>query len=164
MHKKLRSKRLTPVLIQEVTRRCHQKGVFQAIYTAGIYLPTPVARTQYFHRQLNTKKLVDLGFAGVPRHKSLAGVIRENAVSSETKLPGLREMEERDVKSVTSLLRAYLSRFEMAPIFDEHEVRHNFLFGKGSGQSVQGRRSGQVTWAYVVEVRRNNYVWRNVWC
>jgi glycylpeptide N-tetradecanoyltransferase len=43
VHKKLRSKRLAPVLIKEVTRQCHLKGVFQAIYTAGVVLPTPVS-------------------------------------------------------------------------------------------------------------------------
>jgi glycylpeptide N-tetradecanoyltransferase len=41
--KKLRHKRLAPVLIKEVTRQCHLKGIFQAIYTAGMFLPTPVS-------------------------------------------------------------------------------------------------------------------------
>jgi glycylpeptide N-tetradecanoyltransferase len=43
VHKKLRSKRLAPILIKEVTRQCHLQGVFQAIYTAGVLLPTPVS-------------------------------------------------------------------------------------------------------------------------
>lgn len=43
VHKKLRSKRLAPVLIKEVTRQCNLTGVFQAIYTAGVVLPTPVS-------------------------------------------------------------------------------------------------------------------------
>ena len=43
VHKKLRSKRLAPVLIKEVTRQCHLKGIFQAMYTAGVVLPTPVS-------------------------------------------------------------------------------------------------------------------------
>lgn len=47
VHKKLRSKRLAPVLIKEVTRKCHLKGIFQALYTAGVVLPTPVATCQY---------------------------------------------------------------------------------------------------------------------
>jgi glycylpeptide N-tetradecanoyltransferase len=42
--KKLRNKRLAPVLIKEVTRRIHLKNIFQAIYTAGNFLPRPVAR------------------------------------------------------------------------------------------------------------------------
>jgi glycylpeptide N-tetradecanoyltransferase len=41
VHKKLRSKRLTPVLIKEVTRRVNLTDVWQAIYTAGVVLPTP---------------------------------------------------------------------------------------------------------------------------
>jgi glycylpeptide N-tetradecanoyltransferase len=32
VHKKLRSKRLAPVLIKEITRRVNQTGVFQAVY------------------------------------------------------------------------------------------------------------------------------------
>ena len=43
MHKKLRSKRLAPVLIREITRRVHQQNIFQATYTAGLHLPRPVS-------------------------------------------------------------------------------------------------------------------------
>lgn len=47
VHKKLRSKRLAPVLIKEVTRQVNLTGVFQAIYTAGVVLPTPVSTCRY---------------------------------------------------------------------------------------------------------------------
>ena len=43
VHKKLRSKRVAPVLIREITRRVHLRGMFQAVYTAGVVLPKPVA-------------------------------------------------------------------------------------------------------------------------
>ena len=43
VHKALRSKRVTPVLIKEITRRVHCQGIFQAVYTAGVLLPKPVA-------------------------------------------------------------------------------------------------------------------------
>ena len=42
VHKKLRSKRVAPVLIREITRRVHMEGIFQAVYTAGVVLPKPV--------------------------------------------------------------------------------------------------------------------------
>lgn len=35
VHKKLRSKRVAPVLIREITRRVNLTGIFQAVYTAG---------------------------------------------------------------------------------------------------------------------------------
>uniref|UniRef100_A0A0K0D6Y1 glycylpeptide N-tetradecanoyltransferase n=1 Tax=Angiostrongylus cantonensis TaxID=6313 RepID=A0A0K0D6Y1_ANGCA len=42
VHKKLRSKRVAPVLIREITRRVNQQKIFQAVYTAGVVLPKPV--------------------------------------------------------------------------------------------------------------------------
>lgn len=42
VHKKLRSKRMAPVLIKEITRRVNLEGIFQAVYTAGVVLPKPV--------------------------------------------------------------------------------------------------------------------------
>ena len=47
VHKKLRAKRLAPVLIREITRRVHLLGLFQAFYTAGVMLPKPVSDCQY---------------------------------------------------------------------------------------------------------------------
>ena len=43
VHKKLRANRLAPVLIKEVTRRINRRSIWQAVYTAGVRLPTPVA-------------------------------------------------------------------------------------------------------------------------
>ena len=43
VHKKLRSKRVAPVLIKEITRRVNLEGIFQAVYTAGVVLPKPIA-------------------------------------------------------------------------------------------------------------------------
>merc|ERR1712048_1289547 len=62
VHKKLRSKRLAPVLIKEITRRVNCEERWQAVYTAGIVIPRPVARNRYWHRSLNPKKLVEIGF------------------------------------------------------------------------------------------------------
>ena len=39
VHKKLRTKRLAPVLIKEVTRRVNSYDIWQAVYTAGIVIP-----------------------------------------------------------------------------------------------------------------------------
>ena len=156
MHKKLRSKRLTPVLIKEVTRQCHLKGIFQAIYTAGVVIPTPVSTCQYYHRTLNVPKLVDAKFTYVPRNMTIARMIRQFKVPPTPALSrsGLREMEERDVSAVTELYRRYMERFDMIPLLEEEDVRHQFLSGRGNGEkeASTGRRPGQVVWTYVIEV------------
>jgi glycylpeptide N-tetradecanoyltransferase len=60
VHKKLRSKRLAPVLIREITRRVNLTGIFQAVYTAGVVLPKPVTTCRYWHRSLNPRKLIEV--------------------------------------------------------------------------------------------------------
>ena len=65
VHKRLRGKRLAPVLIREITRRVNLCGVWQAVFTAGIVLPTPVAVARYWHRSLNPKKLIEVGFSAL---------------------------------------------------------------------------------------------------
>lgn len=76
VHKKLRSKRVAPVLIKEITRRVNLEGLFQAIYTAGVHLPTPVSICRYWHRSLNPKKLVDVEFSSLHRRMTLQRMIR----------------------------------------------------------------------------------------
>ncbi|KAJ2913440.1 hypothetical protein MD484_g6978, partial [Candolleomyces efflorescens] len=154
VHKKLRSKRLAPVLIKEVTRQVHLTGVFQAIYTAGVVIPTPVSVCRYYHRSLNVPKLIETKFSYVPRNMTLARLIRVNKLESKTTLAGLREMEEKDLPQVADLFRRYMQRFDMAPLMNFEEVKHHLLSGRGEGEfgdGGKGRRKGQVTWSYVVE-------------
>ena len=72
VHKRLRSKRLAPVLIKEITRRVNHTGVFQAVYTAGVVLPGHVASCRYYHRTLDARKLVEIGFTRVPPRMTMA--------------------------------------------------------------------------------------------
>eukprot|EP01097_Dermamoeba_algensis_P008988 TRINITY_DN6195_c0_g1_i1.p1 TRINITY_DN6195_c0_g1~~TRINITY_DN6195_c0_g1_i1.p1 ORF type:complete len:277 (-),score=54.66 TRINITY_DN6195_c0_g1_i1:631-1395(-) len=76
VHKKLRSKRLAPVLIKEITRRVNLTDVWQASYTAGAVLPRPVASCGYFHRSLNPKKLIDVKFSYLGPRMTLARTIK----------------------------------------------------------------------------------------
>ena len=60
VHSKLRTKRMAPLLIKEVTRRINLKGIWQAIYTAGKYIPTPITESYYYMRYLDYKKLEEV--------------------------------------------------------------------------------------------------------
>ena len=37
--------------------------IWQAAYTAGVLLPKPFATCRYWHRNLNPRKLVEVGFS-----------------------------------------------------------------------------------------------------
>lgn len=142
VHKKLRGKRLAPVLIKEVTRISNLDGVWQGLYTAGIVLPRPVSTCRYYHRALNWTKLHACGFSPLPNGSKPEYQVRKYALPEATSTKGLREMQDKDVGAVVRLLTRYLARFDMAPQFTEEEARHWFLPKK------DGR---QVIWSYVVE-------------
>jgi len=153
IHKKLRSKRLAPVLIKEVTRQVHLQGIFQAIYTAGVVIPTPISVCRYYHRPLNVSKLLEVGFTFVPRNMTAARMIRMNKVP-DTPTLNIRPIEEKDVVSVADLFARYMRRFDMVPVMSLEDVRHQFLSGQGTGNigdGGEGRKVAQVTWTYVVE-------------
>lgn len=143
VHKKLRGKRLAPVLIKEITRISNLEGVWQGLFTAGIVLPKPVSTCRYFHRSINWQKLNECGFSPLPAGSKPQYQIRKYALPEKTATKGLRAMKEADVPAVQKLMKRYLDRFDMAPEFSEDELRH-WLIPK---QNVE-----QVIWSYVVEV------------
>ncbi|POS78260.1 hypothetical protein DHEL01_v203344 [Diaporthe helianthi] len=144
VHKKLRNKRLTPILIKEVTRRSNLQEIWQGVYTAGIVLPKPVSTCRYYHRALDWKKLYDIGFSPLPSNSKPEWQIRKYTLPEKTATKGLREMTSKDVPAVHRLMKNYVDRFDMAPHWDESEVAHWLLQPRGEGDE-------QVVWSYVVE-------------
>eukprot|EP00162_Nutomonas_longa_P008506 comp18581_c0_seq1/m.33469 comp18581_c0_seq1/g.33469 ORF comp18581_c0_seq1/g.33469 comp18581_c0_seq1/m.33469 type:complete len:425 (+) comp18581_c0_seq1:38-1312(+) len=127
VHKKLRSKRLAPVLITEITRRVNQTGVFQAVYTAGIEIPKPISKCRYYHRSLNPVKLIDVQFSAKPKKLSMQGTIKLYALPDNPTIPGIRLMERKDCKQAHALLAEYLKQFKLAPVFTLDDFVHWFL-------------------------------------
>jgi glycylpeptide N-tetradecanoyltransferase len=143
VHKKLRSKRLAPVLIKEVTRRVHLEGIFQAIYTGGIVLPTPVGSCRYYHRSLDWLKLYECGFSPLPPNSTPSRMIARNQLPPDTSTPGWRVMTDKDIDAVLDLLTRYLKRFDLVHVFDRAEIDHWFL--------NRHKPEDQVVWSFVVE-------------
>lgn len=117
--KSLRSKRLAPMLIREATRRVNLAGIFEAIYTTGIVLPSPTAIAQYWHRPLRVRELIECGFCP-------PDTIEYSVVGGLD----MRPAEESDLPAIKALLGEYLARFQLAACFDQsslEELRHALL-------------------------------------
>jgi len=131
VHKKLRSKRLAPMLIKEITRRVNLLGVFQAVYTAGVVLPKPIAACRYYHRSLDPKKLIEIGFSRLQPRMTMTRTVRLFKMKEEPNIPGIRPMEPRDTAEARLLLNDYLSKFQLAPILTQGEFDHQLLPREG---------------------------------
>ncbi|KAI9725937.1 MAG: glycylpeptide N-tetradecanoyltransferase [Chrysothrix sp. TS-e1954] len=146
IHKKLRSKRLAPLLIREVTRRINLVGIWQAIYTAGTFLPTPVSTCRYYHRSLDWPKLNDVGFSPLPHGSTRPRQMAKYKLPATTSTTGLRPMTSKDVPAVRGLLKKYLDQTQMAQQFSEDELQHWVLDNKTPSLD-------KVVWSYVVETK-----------
>jgi glycylpeptide N-tetradecanoyltransferase len=129
--KKLRDKRLAPILIKEVTRRVHLCDIWHAVYTAGREVPTPFSTTQYFHRALNAEKLVDVKFSHIPPmyekfEKPMEMYKRGLAIDAGMRV-ALRPMTEADLPAVKELMTRQLESCAVAPDFDLEELKHWML-------------------------------------
>ncbi|CAI5759290.1 unnamed protein product [Candida verbasci] len=140
IHKKLRNKRLAPVLIKEITRRVNKNDIWQALYTGGSILPTPLATCRYQHRPINWSKLHDVGFSHLPPNQTKSSMVANYALSNQTKLKP-RLMEEHDVEQVLQLLHKYQEKFDIVQLFKPEEFKH-WMLGNGNSNVIK---------AYVVE-------------
>jgi glycylpeptide N-tetradecanoyltransferase len=146
VHKKLRSQKLAPVLILEVTRRVNLTGVYQAVYTAGVELPKPVAKCRYWHRSLNPKKLIEVGFSGLKRGYTMAKTIKEYELPKAPTMAGLRPLEPRDVPQARALVSSELAEAKLTAVFDsDDEFAHWFLPRDGIIYSYVLEREGKLT-------------------
>jgi len=127
VHKKLRANRLAPVLIKEVTRRVHTKNQWQAIYTAGVLIPTPIAQAKYFHRSLNPKKLVDVHFSSLPPKQTISMMVRLYKLPEEPLIKGIRPMKTKDIDGVYKLLSTFLEKFAIHLRFTQEDIKHWFM-------------------------------------
>lgn len=125
VHKKLRDKRLAPVLIKEIRRRAYVNEIYQAIYTTIADLPGANAKVKYYHRKLDMKVMYDMGWTD--QKITLARTMKKFRLPAETKTPGLRPMTPEDIPSAYKLLTNHMKKFDLIFQFTEEEFAYFFL-------------------------------------
>lgn len=136
VHKQLRAKRLAPVMIKEITRRINKQNIWQALYTAGVVLPSPVSTSRYMHRPINWSKLYEVGFSQLPRGQSVDSMNRNYELPETTSLSGWRPMAFKDVEEVHTLLHDYQKKFDMVQLLDKADLAH-WLLGNSKEQETE---------------------------
>lgn len=148
VHKQLRAKRLAPVMIKEITRRINKDNIWQALYTAGVVLPSPVLTSRYMHRPINWAKLYEVGFSCLSRGKTAEDMCKHYELPSTTTTNGWRPMTFKDMEQVHALLHRFQKKFDMVQQYSLDELTH-WLLGSSSDKGTDS--SSKVIKSYVVE-------------
>jgi glycylpeptide N-tetradecanoyltransferase len=128
----LRDKHLSPVLINEVTRRIKLKGYTGAVYTGGIKLSHAMTSCKIYHRPLQVKKLIDTKFLPTPKLtlKSALKLYEITTTCSGIENIPFRKLQKKDVPRYCKALNSYLSKFELTTSFSTEEFIWWFLDNK----------------------------------
>lgn len=145
VHRKLRSKRLAPVLIKEMVRRLEISGRTnippQALYTLAKELPTPICTSLYWYRPINVINLIKANFL-----KGDIKKLQKIYFLSPRSSSKLRLLEKKDCQTVLELLRNSLEKYRIHIKFTLEEFEHWFLPKK------------DIVTSYVIEDEENNII------
>ena len=114
-----RSRGFAPILISEIKRLANCIDIWQAVYTAVTNIPTPISKSNYWHRFLNVKKLVKVGFYKTNRLREKYFELRGNSQ--------FRKMKTKDIPKVTRILQNYFKQFKVAPVINKDWVKYWLL-------------------------------------
>jgi len=119
--------------------------MWQAVYTAGVELPKPVTTAQYWHRTLQPKKLMDIGFTSLAPRMTLTRTIKLYQVPKMPLLKGFRPLVKADIPQVQELLVKYLkAKTKLFIEWTVEETEHWLLPLAGVVSSFVVEREGKV--------------------
>ena len=131
VHPKLRDKRLSPLLIKELSRRVKLQsvefeGLKQMIYTSNKYLPTPFASAKYYHRPIDMDALIETNFTIIPKNLTILD-IKKQLLLPKNMAQTYMKLNETHITGAMNVLNEYFEKFTCHPLFDEDEFKHVFL-------------------------------------
>jgi glycylpeptide N-tetradecanoyltransferase len=131
VHRKLRNKRLTPVLVREITRVGWAHGLASGLSTSARRLHAPLLRARYHQRVLDADALVRSGF--LPRCMApFVGGSKDGDASADAdadaSADAARPLRDDDVPWAAGLLRAQAGASRLSLDWsDAEEARHRLL-------------------------------------
>lgn len=143
VHKEYRDRRLAPLLIAEITRRINLAGIFQAVFT-GQTLPSPHSVCRYYHRAINTDKLIDVGFIPLHAHQRKSVIVKLYEVRKIKEALKFTRLTSADARECHRFLTAYLDKFLLAQEFSFEEFLHHFV-NPGVVRCFIAKNSGRIT-------------------
>jgi glycylpeptide N-tetradecanoyltransferase len=126
VHNKLRGKRLSPLLIKELTRRSQLAGFSTGIFTTDRCVPKPIYTTRINYRPLDIKYLVETGFTNLKGNIKMDEIKKTLFLPNQTHNNHFNLLEETDLTTVYELFNSYISRYTLNPQYTINQFKHIF--------------------------------------
>ena len=126
INKKLRSKSLCGIMTKKIIQRVYLNNLKYIYFASSLLLPAPIHYTIYYHRVLNIKKMVNIGFMSKPPEVSMKSF--EQLYKTIDKLTlNLQKINENDIPKCTQQLNEFNKKYKIHQIYTEEEFKYNYL-------------------------------------
>jgi glycylpeptide N-tetradecanoyltransferase len=126
VHPKLRHKRLTTVLIKEISRLYQLRGFSHAFYMTDRYLPKPFSTVDYYYRPLNVHTLLKTGFLHLEDKTTENDLAKFYKILNKPHNKNFVKMCDIHLESAYEILAKYLQKYNFHPIFSRKKFDHLF--------------------------------------
>lgn len=83
---------------------------------------------RYWHRSLNPKKLVEVGFSRLPPRVTMSMQMKLLKLKDAPSVARIRPLVASDVPQACTLLNGYLAKFGLVPVFSQVSTTHCHIY------------------------------------
>lgn len=124
--KKIRDKSLGAIMIKELLRRMYFNNVKYGYYTSPLDLPNKLTMSNYYHRPLNIKKLLDINFITKPNSISIKSFEKLYRVKDK-KTTDYESLSLKTLNICVKEYNNYYKKYKIYQIMDEEEFKYKFF-------------------------------------
>jgi len=124
-HKKLRKKRLSTMLIKEITRQISKLNIYIAMYCSENKLHNPFVKSNYYHYFVNIPNIIDTEFYMIPnKYKRFKQPIKQ--LIQYYDIPCIEHnmipFTEEYIPNVFELFKTYFEKFTIKLDFEKYDI------------------------------------------
>jgi glycylpeptide N-tetradecanoyltransferase len=164
VHKKLRKKRLSTILIKEITRQISKLNIYIAMYYSSSKLHLPLVQSNIFYYFVNVPKVIKTDFYEIPNTYKRCKV----PVKTLTKYYNISTIEhnmipftEEYIFDVLSLFNNYFEKFTIHIDFNKYNIKQ-LLYQENIIYSYISNDKTEFISFYLVPIQTNTELLYNV--
>jgi glycylpeptide N-tetradecanoyltransferase len=126
INKSIRHKSLAALMIKELLRRMYNNGVKYGYYTSPLTLPNALTKSNYYHKIINIKKMLDINFISKPSSisiKSYEKLFRLN----DTLNTDVRKLTLNDIDKCMNLYNSHYKKYKIYQMLTRDDFIYKFM-------------------------------------
>jgi len=126
VNKKIRSNSLASIMIKELLRRMYNNKVKYGYYTSPLTLPNALTKSNYYHKIINIKKMMDINFISKPDSISTRSFEKLFKINDNT-ITNIKKLTENIIEKCYKLYLNHYNVYKIHQVLSIEEFKYKFM-------------------------------------